>query len=134
LQLATAAQTKPGHFRAAIGSPSINQLLRIEEELGDKAVYGARIRYGIRLIDFRAPRSHRLAALNERWVLLVWRQLVIVSLFVPPYKNNAKPCGDRQPPTAGKRATKSARTSDPQINLPRLTQPIWKRLRAIVSI
>ena len=41
---ATAAQTKPGHFRAAIGSPSINQLLRIEEELGDKAVYGARIR------------------------------------------------------------------------------------------
>ena len=49
------------------GGPS-NQLLRIEEELVDKAVYGATIREveQVTLISARVA-SHRLAATNYRF-------------------------------------------------------------------
>jgi len=67
-----------------------NQLLRIEQELGDKAEYGGKMRQVDQTYaDFRARRGatvwQRLnRILRVLLVLAIW--LVIVSLFVPPYK------------------------------------------------
>ena len=67
-----------------------NRLLRIQEELGDKAAYGVTMGqvdhpYG----DFRARREASVWQRLNRILLVlliiaIW--LVIVSLFVPPYK------------------------------------------------
>src|SRR5438445_13612860 len=83
-------QSSPMIMRAYVKLPTGIYGARIEEELGDKAVYGATIRqvdhtYG----DFRARREASVwQRLNRiRLVLLIiaiW--LAIVSLFVPPYK------------------------------------------------
>ena len=71
-------------------SPNAIRLLRIEEELGDKVMYGATMGkvdhpYG----DFRARREVSIWQRLNRILLVllviaIW--LVIVSLFVPPYK------------------------------------------------
>src|SRR6266516_3064205 len=77
-------------YHCAGATRSQKQLLRIEEELGDKATYGITMGqvdhpYG----DFRARREASVWQRLNRilFVLLIiaiW--LVIVSLFVPPYK------------------------------------------------
>jgi cell division protein FtsB len=74
----------------ASGSRKYNQLLRIQEELGDKAAYGVTMGqvdhpYG----DFRARREASVWQRLNRILLVlliiaIW--LVIVSLFAPPYK------------------------------------------------
>ena len=77
-------------MRACVKLPTGIYGARIEEELGDKAVYGATIRqvdhtYG----DFRARREASVWRRLNRILLVlliiaIW--LVIVSLFLPPYK------------------------------------------------
>ena len=74
----------------ASGSRKYNQLLRIQEELGDKTAYGVTMGqvehpYG----DFRARREASVWQRLNRILLVlliiaIW--LVIVSLFAPPYK------------------------------------------------
>src|SRR5204862_2011248 len=77
-------------YHCAGATRSQKQLLRIEEELGDKATYGITMgqvdhTYG----DFRARREATVWQRLNRILLVllviaIW--LVIVSLFVPPYK------------------------------------------------
>jgi cell division protein FtsB len=77
-------------MRACIKLPTGISGARIEEELGDKALYGATLRrvdhtYG----DFRARREASVWRRLNRILLVlliiaIW--LAIVSLFVPPYK------------------------------------------------
>ncbi|PYI77031.1 MAG: hypothetical protein DMF01_02375 [Verrucomicrobia bacterium] len=83
-----------------------NQLLRIQEELGDKAVYGATLGpSGSPVRRFpRASRSFRLAAtepdssrLADHCDLARDRELVCAAV----QKTYAEPRGDRQPPTTG---------------------------------
>src|SRR5881296_2176206 len=83
-------QSSPMIMRAYVKLPTGIYGARIEEELGDKAVYGATIRqvdhtYG----DFRARREASVWRRLNRILLVlliiaIW--LAIVSLFVPPYK------------------------------------------------
>ncbi|PYK55359.1 MAG: phosphopyruvate hydratase [Verrucomicrobia bacterium] len=75
-----AGQIKTGSLSRSDRIAKYNQLLRIEEELGDKAETYA---------DFRARREATVWQLLNRTlkvllVLALW--LIIVSLFVPPYK------------------------------------------------
>jgi cell division protein FtsB len=77
-------------MRACVKLPTGISGVRIEEELGDKALYGATLRqvdhtYG----DFRARREASVWRRLNRILLVlliiaIW--LAIVSLFVPPYK------------------------------------------------
>jgi cell division protein FtsB len=85
-----AGQIKTGSLCPSDRIAKYNQLLRIEEELGDKAEYGSKMRQVDQpYADFRARREatvwQRLnRILRVLLVLAIW--LVIVSLFVPPYK------------------------------------------------
>ena len=77
-------------YHCAGATRSQKQLLRIEEELGDKATYGitmGQVDHTYR--DFRARREASVWQRLNRILLVlliiaIW--LVIVSLFVPPYK------------------------------------------------
>src|SRR5438874_5613791 len=77
-------------YHCAGATRSQKQLLRIEEELGDKATYG--ITMGQVDHTYRDFRARREASVWQRLnrillvllVIAIW--LVIVSLFVPPYK------------------------------------------------
>src|SRR6059058_1910427 len=81
-------------YHCAGATRSQKQLLRIEEELGDKATYGitmGQVDHTYR--DFRARREASVWQRLNRILLVlliiaIW--LVIVSLFVQPYKELAQ--------------------------------------------